>query len=108
MLPSILVCGNDPTLLLTRKLVLEHAGFRVETVLGPSRLLEHAGECVLLCSSLSESEQLEAIGSTREHRPGAKILVVGGEQAEVDDNVLTIPIYAKAEALIENARLLWT
>lgn len=103
---SILVCGNDPTLLLTRRLVLEHAGFRVEAVLGLSRLLENAGERLLLCSSLSESERLEAIRSTRATWPEAKILVVGGEEMGLRESVLTMSAYERAENLIENARLL--
>ncbi len=106
MLSSIVICGNDPTLLLTRKLVLEHAGLRVVAVLGLSRLPESAMERLLLCSSLSSLEQIEAIRVTRTKRPKAKILVVGDEEAEFDSAVMKMPPYSGAEALIENARLL--
>ena len=107
MLSSILICGNDPTLLLTRKLVLEHAGFRVDAVLGLSRLVAKAGEAVLLCSSLSESEQLEAIRSTQANRPDAKLLVVGGEERGSSAMaVMNMSSLASAETLIENAKRL--
>lgn len=107
MPPSIVVCGNDPTLLLTRKLVLEHAGLRVDAVLGLARLMEKGEERLLLCSSLSESERLEAILATRRKGPSAKILVVGGEKRGYDDvAVLNVSAFASAETLIENAKWL--
>ena len=103
---SILICGRNPTLLLTRTLVLEHAGFRVKALSGLLKLRECAEDRVLLCSSLSESEQLEAIRLIREGCPEAKILVVGEDRVIEDDKVFRMSALSGAEILIENTKFL--
>ncbi len=106
MRQSILICGHNPTLLLTRTLVLEHAGFRVKTLSDISELSETAEERLLLCPTLGETEQLEAIRLTRIKWPDARILVVGEDRVVEDDKVFRMSSFAGAEVLIENARLL--
>ena len=103
---SILICGRSRTLLLTRTLVLEHVGFRV-TALGDLLELEGSTEgYFLLCSSLTESEQLQAIQLLRISQPEARILVVGEDRLVEDDKVFRMSAFAGAEDLIENAWLL--
>ena len=106
MRQSILICGHNLTLLLTRTLVLEHAGFRVGSLSDLSKLPASADERLLLCSSLDETEQIEAIRLTRLKWPHAKVLVVGEDRLVEDDKVFRMSSFAGAEVLIENARLL--
>ena len=107
MLP-IVICGSDPTLLSTRKLVLDHAGFNVQTLCGVSNLTEHSGHRLVICSSLSESEQLDAIRITRNEWPEAKILVVGGDELDLEEpTLLRMSAFEGAERFIEHTRRLF-
>ena len=81
MRPCVILCGNDTTLLSTRKLVLEQAGLSVQTVLGVSALKDAAvGAVLVLCYSLSEVEQVKALEQYRSRFPGIKVLVLGGHE----------------------------
>jgi DNA-binding response OmpR family regulator len=56
----ILICGHDPLLLETRRLILKHAGFSPITALGLKPATEIISvqevDLLILCSSLSEAE----------------------------------------------------
>ena len=94
MPPCVILCGNDTTLLSTRKLVLEQAGLSVRTVLGIDALKDVAGVVLVLCFTLSETEQVTAIEQYRLRFAGAKILILGGHPgAFPSDCCKTLPGY---------------
>ena len=94
MYPSVILCGNDTTLLMTRKLVLEQAGLSVRTLLGIDTLGEAAGVVLVLCFTLSEIERVAAVAVYRSHFPGAKILILGGDpRAFAGERYKTLPEY---------------
>lgn len=63
-------------LLATRQMLLERAGINVQTALGLAGLVDITAEELVLCHTLSEAERIEAIGSVRSYRPGARVLVL--------------------------------
>lgn len=107
MKSSVIICGNDATLLATRRMLLERAGFTIQTALGVSAMQASNGEPLILCHSLSESEQLVAIQAVRADWPTAKILVLGGDVREdVSRGCESLGAYEAPVALIEKTRQL--
>ena len=107
MSSSITICGNDATLLSTRRMLLERAGFDIKTVLGPSELDAGAAKLLMLCYSLTESEQLEAIHAVRFRFPEARILALGGDVREqVGQLCDTLSAFETPHSLIERTRQL--
>ena len=80
MLPNLLLCGLDPLLLDTRKLILERCGYQVSIASNPvnaQRIIQSRRvDLVILCHSLStdECDQVRAIASL--HSPETKILTL--------------------------------
>jgi DNA-binding response OmpR family regulator len=76
----ILLYGNDPILLLSRRLVLERAGSQVfatsdtEQEIGFLTAMEP--DILILCQSLDMTQREEALITAREIRPQMKILVM--------------------------------
>lgn len=106
MSQRFLVCGNHPTLLATRKLVLEHAGLCVEAVLGVSNLPRNVSGPLVLCHTLSAFEREEVIHTIRTEHSEARILIVGElDTAEQGDPFLfEVSDFAGTEALVAAAR----
>jgi DNA-binding response OmpR family regulator len=80
MTGKVVVYGRDPILLLTRRLILERAGFTVFTT---SHLEEEVDlmaiqepQILILCHSLPTEEAHSALMMTREIRPQMKTLVM--------------------------------
>ena len=74
----ILICGNDPVLLSTRKMVLAHGGFQTVVACTPEEIASavdgqeiHLG---ILGYALSDSERETARDEVWRRRPEAKIL----------------------------------
>ena len=102
MYPSVILCGNDTTLLSTRKLVLEQAGLSVQTVLGVDALRGAAGVLLVLCYTLSEVERVTAIEQYRSRFPRTKILILGGHaRAFPSECCKTLPDYPGPQLFLQ-------
>jgi DNA-binding response OmpR family regulator len=97
---SILVYGNDPTLVLTRRFILEGEGYRVITTtkFGEAIRLTMTQrlDVLILCQSLSVEERNGVLATVREIAPSLKTLIVRsgesvypiGEQEESVEGVI--------------------
>lgn len=80
MLPNLLICGLDPLLLDTRRLILERCGYQVwcaSNLVNARQIIQSRRvDLLILCHSLStdECDQLRAIASI--HSPQTKILTL--------------------------------
>jgi hypothetical protein len=77
MQAKVLIIGRDGTLLRTRGLLIEQAGYRFSTALDVASLTESASEDValaILCHTLSPDEKRSAIQAVRDKSPRAMIL----------------------------------
>jgi DNA-binding response OmpR family regulator len=117
--PSILFYGHDELLLVTRRRILEGAGFRAEVTSElkeiPRLVHELPADLVVLCHSLSRTECVVAGMIARNHRPEARILLLvadgffgerdGGRDtsmSEVADDILTLSL--EPETLVAKVR----
>jgi DNA-binding response OmpR family regulator len=77
---SIFLYGNDQTLLMTRRLILEKEGYRVFTAMrfGDAMLLTMTQrlDVLILCQSLSVEERNGVLATVREIAPSLKTLIV--------------------------------
>jgi hypothetical protein len=102
----ILVCGNDETLLKTRALVLESAGFQVKVKLGISHLKKvvdqhRATYLTVLCHSLAEGETEEALRYISHAMPSSKALVLTvGEPRSASPTTASLNAFDGPGALI--------
>lgn len=74
---KVLIIGHDDTLLHTRGLLIEHAGYRLSTALDVASLKESDCKDVavaILCHTLSPDEKRSAIQTIRSASPRAMIL----------------------------------
>ena len=80
MLGNALICGKDPQLLATRKLLLEKAGFRVIETNSADAIddlvIEEPFDLVVLGQSMEELELSEAIRIVCLRWPLARILIM--------------------------------
>jgi hypothetical protein len=80
MFDSILVYGNDPLLLTTRRLVLEKAGFRVFTSMKYENtilmMLNQQLDLLILCQTLNTDECLGALAISRHVFPPMKTVIM--------------------------------
>jgi hypothetical protein len=80
MKDKVVVYGNDPILLLARRLVLEHVGFTVFTTGHFEEEVElmtaQEPQLLILCQSLHTEETQSALIMARELRPKMKTLVM--------------------------------
>jgi hypothetical protein len=106
----ILICGNDETLLETRALVLESAGFQVKSRIGVSYLKQMVtlqGDVYLtvLCHSLAEAEREEALNYLSDARPASKSLVLTvGESRPPERTTASLNAFDGPEALIATVK----
>jgi hypothetical protein len=82
---SILVYGNDPTLVLTRQFILEGEGYRVFTTtkFGEAIRLTMTQrlDVLILSQSLSVEERNGVLATVREIAPSLKTLIVGSGES---------------------------
>jgi hypothetical protein len=80
MFDSILVYGNDPILLMTRRLALEKAAFRVFTSMvyedTMHMMLNQQLDLLILCQSLKTDERHGALTTSRHVYPPMKTLIM--------------------------------
>jgi DNA-binding response OmpR family regulator len=86
MLGPVLLCGNDPVLLSTRKMLLTHAGFTVsicsETDIA-SMPQDPAIELAVMGHSMPHKQPMETAVFVRDKWPEAKILFLTNADADV-------------------------
>jgi DNA-binding response OmpR family regulator len=117
--PSILFYGHDELLLVTRRRILEGAGFRADVTSElkeiPRLVHELPADLVVLCHSLSRTECVVAGMIARNHRPEARILLLVADgffgerdrgrdtsMSEVADDILTLSL--EPETLVAKVR----
>jgi DNA-binding response OmpR family regulator len=117
--PTILFYGHDELLLMTRRRILEGAGFRAgvtSQVEEFSRLVrELPADLVVLCHSLSRTECVMAGMVARNHRPDVRMLLMVADgffrkrdtaMSEVADDFFTLSL--EPENLIAKVRSMLT
>ena len=86
----ILVCGRDGTLITTRSLVLESAGFHVRAALSPEAVIEallvDAFDLAVLCHTLSPQDCLGVLAAIHSQQPNAKILSLQANNVPCEAN----------------------
>lgn len=92
---AILIYGQDPDLIETRRLLLEYGGFRVHIAASweefEKKLVQQSIHLVILCHSLSPEQCAHALELMRAEQPRAKDLALTATNspcAELSDNVL--------------------
>ena len=102
MQSTIILCGSDPSLLMTRQMLLERQGLRVTTLLGISLLDEAAGEVLVLCYTLTRRDQMIAVERYRSRFPQGKVLLLGRDRPEVScPECQTLPAYCGPRSFVE-------
>ena len=100
--PSILICGNDTTLLDTRRWVLETARFRVETKSALSSILaaleQKSPDLIVLCHTLTPDERSAILAAAAAIQPPVKTLSFNTTRQAVPGE--TIDSFAGAGGLI--------
>jgi DNA-binding response OmpR family regulator len=118
--PSILFYGHDELLLMTRRRILEGAGFRADVTSEvkeiPRLVRKLPADLVVLCHSLSRTECVVARMIARNHRPEVPILLLAADgffrvrdyserdslMSEVADDILTLSL--EPERLVAKVR----
>ncbi len=76
----ILLYGTDRSLLHTRAMILQQAGFDVVSVQEKSEIERHAERCrvglLLLCHTLDPKAREDAVAAVHKHCPDARSLVI--------------------------------
>jgi DNA-binding response OmpR family regulator len=114
MFDSILVYGNDPLLLTTRRLVLEKAGFRVFTSMKyedtMQMMLNQQLDLLILCQTLNVDERLGALAISRHVFPPMKTVIMSqpGESSSLvgPHEQVVQPIYGPETLLAVVRRML--
>ena len=100
---SILVCGQNSELLRTRGLVLESAGYRVETALGS--MAEVTGlstiKVAVLCHTLSEADQQMTLALLARHAPHARALCLVPAAGSVPSGTESLDSFQGPRKLLE-------
>jgi DNA-binding response OmpR family regulator len=80
---TVLVYGNEPTLVTTRELLLRQAGYRVFTAQTFANailaMMNPEIDVCILCQSLTDEEQRGILGTAHAHRPQLKCVVLDFE-----------------------------
>jgi DNA-binding response OmpR family regulator len=113
--PTILFYGNDELLLMTRRRILEGAGFRAGVTSQlkeiPRLVCELPADLVVLCHSLSRTECVMAGLVARNHRPDVRMLLMMADglfrdrdsaMSEVADDIFTLSL--EPEKLVAKVR----
>jgi DNA-binding response OmpR family regulator len=106
MLNRILIYGNDPTLLMTRRLIFEKAGFQVLAANDFGTAIKismtQTLEVLILCQSLSIAECMGILTTVREIAPSLRIIILDNsrEVPELKAHEKTVEVLASPEVLI--------
>jgi DNA-binding response OmpR family regulator len=114
--PTVVFYGHDELLLMTRRRILEGAGFRADVTSEvkeiPRLVRELPADLVVLCHSLSCTECLAAGMVARNHRPEVRMLLMVAAEgfvrerdtsmSEVADDILTLSL--EPESLVAKVR----
>jgi DNA-binding NtrC family response regulator len=80
MFDKVLVYGNDPILIMTRRLVLEKAGFRVFTSMKyedtVQMMVNQQLDLLILCQTLKTNERLGVLATSRRVYPPMKTVIM--------------------------------
>jgi DNA-binding NtrC family response regulator len=86
---TILVYGNEPTLVATRELLLRQAGYRVFTAQTFANamlaMMNPEIDVCILCQSLTEEELRGILDMAHAHRPQLKCVVLDFEEILSED-----------------------
>jgi DNA-binding response OmpR family regulator len=112
---AVLFYGHDELLLMTRRRILEGAGFRADVTSEvkeiPRLVRELPADLVVLCHSLSRMECVLAGMVARNHRPEVQMLLLASDgffrerdtsMSEVADEILTLSL--EPERLVDKVR----
>ncbi|MDQ1450917.1 MAG: hypothetical protein QOK38_783 [Acidobacteriaceae bacterium] len=113
--PTILFYGHDELLLMTRRRILEGAGFRAgvtsQMMEIPRLVRELPADLVVLCHSLSRTECVAAALVAKNHRPDVRMLLMVADgfflerdyaMSEVADDIFTLSL--EPENLVAKVR----
>jgi DNA-binding response OmpR family regulator len=113
--PAVVFYGHDELLLMTRRRILEGAGFRADVTSEvkeiPRLVRELPADLVVLCHSLSRTECVVAGMVARNHRPEVRILLLVADgffrerdssMSEVADDIFTLSL--EPERLVAKVR----
>ncbi len=117
--PAVVFYGHDELLLMTRRRILEGAGFRADVASEleeiPRLVRELPADLVVLCHSLSRTECVVAGMVARNHRPEVQMLLLVADglfgerdrerdpaMSEVADDILTLSL--EPERLVAKVR----
>jgi DNA-binding response OmpR family regulator len=113
--PTILFYGHDELLLMTRRRILEGAGFRAgitsQMMEIPRLVRELPADLVVLCHSLSRTECVAAGLVAKNHRPDVRMLLMVADgfflerdyaMSEVADDIFTLSL--EPENLVAKVR----
>lgn len=104
---NLVICGNCVTLLTTRTLLLAHLGLAAQTVLGVANLRTQNAEALILCHTLNEAEQDEAVSIVRGTRPDTPVLVVSDDDLGPEHASLSrVSSFAGTESFLAAVRKL--
>ena len=109
---SILIYGLDPTLLLTRCLLLENAGFRVAAVqdanLATEALSHQPIELSILCHTLSLAECEAILAKVHSLRPETKVVLLEtrGDERLISGNDSVLNVFDGPEKLLMTVKML--
>jgi DNA-binding response OmpR family regulator len=112
---AVVFYGHDELLLMTRRRILEGAGFRADVTSEvkeiPRLVRELPADLVVLCHSLSRTECVVAGMVARNHRPEVRILLLVADgffrerdssMSEVADDIFTLSL--EPERLVAKVR----
>lgn len=81
----IFLYGNDQTLLMTRRLILEREGYRVFTAMKFGEAMQltmtQRLDVLILCQSLSVDERNGVLATVREIAPSLKTIILGNGES---------------------------
>jgi hypothetical protein len=104
MQARILIYGNDPILLMTRRLILEKARFRVFTTLkladAMQLLVTQKLDVLILCQTLGDEERESAIVTAQALFPSTKTLVMTCDKWIFDMETEVLDPLARPEMLL--------
>jgi DNA-binding response OmpR family regulator len=84
---TILVYGHDPLLLVTRRLLLENAGFRVFTTVELADAIQltitHHFAILILCQTLDVKEREHILATAQGSRPPIKALILMADSTPI-------------------------
>src|SRR5258708_35995820 len=98
--PRVLILGHETTLHETRSQILEHAGYRVSTVLeiaaAESAFSSEPFDLSILCNTLSSEQRRSVLTCARSLRPTSKTLILVDDRPTdfaLEENEATFSVF---------------